>query len=990
MEIILSLLAMVILAFALVTPILAAVALSRTGRLERRVRALEAASAPSEPATTPSPAAAFVAAQQKVASRPPRPKTPKPERVREPERPRPIEPAQQTPERTESATPRDSEALNRSARQGFDWSSLERWIGIRGAAVLGGIVLALAGILLFQHALQQGWVTPASRVTGGALLGVAAIALGEVLRRRDYRFAPQALTGGGVVVLYATTWAAYRLYGFLNAPVALLFMALNTTACAALATRMRSQLVAVLGLVGGFATPLVLSMHEGHPLTLFGYVMLLDLGILAIGARRRWPSLGVVALLGTLLIELAWTLRSFEAQFFPVAMMSLATIGILFAVIGQRFPAGKGSANLWTQAGALLTPFAFAAYFASHVDLGVALWPLAIFLAILSAGAAWVTSKEGSHWMLDGAAAGVLAVCGTWLSRTGVSDSSLWQFSLWSVALSGLFFGYQRLMSREPSARALPSSVLVSLGFAICLLVASMRGVTLSPWPWLVGTLGHFGWIVWSPKSERLRVLEFISGGIAVATLTSHWRELSRSSYAEETSVALVLFCMFGLVAVFSVRNLLSKARESETVQWTAHAAALTPLFLLMFGPFRTRWFADQPSLALCASAALAFIAIVPTLRGKHVGWTVAAMLVYVFRRANDVAWFLRRQGEYEHSSSLMLLELVAIGGLVGTLLLARRGLGASRVAWTGAGILLLFAIAPIEPWCRDGLAQPASWLSPLCTAMLAGATAFGVRERLEKGTAVRATALLWSCGVFVAMGSFAFARAVGHEVMIAAFALTGTGLVALWRLLPDKKVLVTGLTCSAFALVGLAARFGLALLGEGVYENGAVLIWNWPSYEFALPTLCLLGTSMLLRKEDPHRALAITRRVAALCGVLSGFIWLNLQVCTYFETGSTLTFELGVLQARDVTLSIVWILFALGLLGVGMVWRASGLRQVSLVFLLLTICKVFLSDLGGLVGLYRVASLFGLAVSLLLVSILYQRFVFRGTPTEYNGLERI
>jgi len=54
-----------------------------------------------------------------------------------------------------------------------------------------------------------------------------------------------------------------------------------------------------------------------------------------------------------------------------------------------------------------------------------------------------------------------------------------------------------------------------------------------------------------------------------------------------------------------------------------------------------------------------------------------------------------------------------------------------------------------------------------------------------------------------------------------------------------------------------------------------------------------------------------------------------------------------------------------------------SGLRQVSLAFLLLTLVKVFLHDLGDLEGLYRVGSLFGLAISLLLVSLLYQRFVF-------------
>ena len=58
---------------------------------------------------------------------------------------------------------------------------------------------------------------------------------------------------------------------------------------------------------------------------------------------------------------------------------------------------------------------------------------------------------------------------------------------------------------------------------------------------------------------------------------------------------------------------------------------------------------------------------------------------------------------------------------------------------------------------------------------------------------------------------------------------------------------------------------------------------------------------------------------------------------------------------------------------------RASrGLRLVSLGFLLLTVGKVFLYDLGQLTGLYRIMSFLALGLSLIVVSLLYQRFVRR------------
>ena len=63
-------------------------------------------------------------------------------------------------------------------------------------------------------------------------------------------------------------------------------------------------------------------------------------------------------------------------------------------------------------------------------------------------------------------------------------------------------------------------------------------------------------------------------------------------------------------------------------------------------------------------------------------------------------------------------------------------------------------------------------------------------------------------------------------------------------------------------------------------------------------------------------------------------------------------------------------------------IWRArDDVPDLRTAAYILAIGKVFLRDLGHLEGLYRVGSLTGLAVSLLVVSLFYQRFVFRGRP---------
>ena len=122
---------------------------------------------------------------------------------------------------------------------------------------------------------------------------------------------------------------------------------------------------------------------------------------------------------------------------------------------------------------------------------------------------------------------------------------------------------------------------------------------------------------------------------------------------------------------------------------------------------------------------------------------------------------------------------------------------------------------------------------------------------------------------------------------------------------------------------------------------------------------------------------------VAAVAAIFVVFAWINLTIFHAFSSGSTLTLSIERLPARDLTLSLAWVVYAVTLLCLGMARDSSALRWLSLGFLVLSIGKVFLYDLGELRDLYRVASLVGLAISLILVSLAYQRFVFRRRAGE-------
>jgi hypothetical protein len=123
--------------------------------------------------------------------------------------------------------------------------------------------------------------------------------------------------------------------------------------------------------------------------------------------------------------------------------------------------------------------------------------------------------------------------------------------------------------------------------------------------------------------------------------------------------------------------------------------------------------------------------------------------------------------------------------------------------------------------------------------------------------------------------------------------------------------------------------------------------------------------------------------RAIALIGCLALFAWINVEVINYFSVGATYDFSFSRMPARDLTVSVSWAVFALGLLIFGVRTKSVASRWTSLAFFLATIAKVFLYDLGFLRGLYRIGSLVGLAFALLAVSLLYQRFVFRREPVS-------
>jgi hypothetical protein len=249
----------------------------------------------------------------------------------------------------------------------IDW---ERLFGVRAAAVLGGIALALAGLLFFKYSIEHGLIPPWLRVVIGTVVGVGCISAAEMTLRRTYAGTANALAGAGIVVLYAAFWAASARYGLVPMGAGFVLMIAVTAAGCMLAARHASLEIALLGLAGGFATPLLLSTGADRPIGLFGYILLLDVAMMFLAQRRRWPALALLSLAGTVFYEASWIGLRMGPERLPLGLIILGVFAIVFVLAGRLVPPEDRASWRWPQTAAVAVPFAFAIYFAADADFG--------------------------------------------------------------------------------------------------------------------------------------------------------------------------------------------------------------------------------------------------------------------------------------------------------------------------------------------------------------------------------------------------------------------------------------------------------------------------------------------------------------------------------------------------------------------------------------------------------------------------------------------
>src|SRR6201993_5298973 len=195
--------------------------------------------------------------------------------------------------------------IARPTRPPIDW---ELFMGAKLFAWIGGLALFLGVAFFVKYSFEHNLIPPELRVVIGFVVGAGLVVGGLLLKRKENAVTAQTLCATGILVLYAVTFAcrAYYHFAFFGLIPTFLLMTLITAVAFLLSVRLNAIIVAVLGIAGGFLTPILLSTNQDNPLGLFGYVALLDIALLALARRQRWNSLAILGAIGTALMQLAW------------------------------------------------------------------------------------------------------------------------------------------------------------------------------------------------------------------------------------------------------------------------------------------------------------------------------------------------------------------------------------------------------------------------------------------------------------------------------------------------------------------------------------------------------------------------------------------------------------------------------------------------------------------------------------------------------------
>jgi len=559
------------------------------------------------------------------------------------------------------------------------------WFTEGNVPVKIGVLVLLFGVAAaLRYAAAEGYIVLSiearmALIAGFAMLGLA---FGWHQRLSKPAFA-LSLQGGAIGVLLLTVFAAFKLYALLPAMLAFALVVVLVAGSALLAVLQRAMWLAVLGFLGGYLAPVLISTGSANHVALFSYYALLNAAVFAISWKRSWRLLNIIGFTFTFGVGAMWGDSYWRPELFASVEPFLVLFFLFYIAIGLLYVTRQTEHRRPWVDGTLVfgTPLvAFPLQAAMLKDDKMALALSALVVALMYAGLVWWLSKRRGERLLTEAYAMLamgFATLAVPLAFSTSSTASVWALEGAGAAwiglrqqrtfpwLAGLLLQLLAAGSycislwdgpaTDPqalllvNAQWLGAALLAFSGFALSLIHDRHKPRFFLPpllfwwgtfW-WLVAGLTQLDIAERSLGAWRFAIL-YLGVAIAVAAVLRErmsWPRLNQ----------LVAFAsLLGLASVFGAKEDYGSPLAAPTLLcWLAYAAAMAWALWSVAG-------ARARSLALTHLAGLWTIALALSMQAKYFvdqnqlaeGWEfiavvapVALMTLGLWRRAGLLAW---------------------------------------------------------------------------------------------------------------------------------------------------------------------------------------------------------------------------------------------------------------------------------------------------------------------------------------------------------------
>lgn len=566
----------------------------------------------------------------------------------------------------------------------------------------------------------------------------------------------------------------------------------------------------------------------------------------------------------------------------------------------------------------------------------------------------WATTIAGAAWVCFAA---ILPVPDRWAAAAFLPAAA----ALNLLLLPGATLDH-------PVGRRLAWGPFATLGAAGLLLVSVDAGLAPRAAVFLLSPLAVWKGIV-EPRLDRL---PWIASAFGLLTLLV-W---SLPVLAQQDEAQAILLAASLLTTFNAAAGLWQERRAPNSLHWAALVAAV-PVLALTIAYARISGF--QTDIAWAAAACILSAALTAGAgaaarkndrqrAGIHAAGAVAALaLACAMLLHNDwltlaIALFLPLLAWIEALTDLPPLRQVALA--VAALIIVRLALN-----W----YVLDYALGtlPLANWLLVVYAAPAA-LFAWASVLFRRRTDDALVATLEAGAVI-------FLALFIALE-------IRHW--------SGDGDLEHAPSFTEAALHLLTIAIQATFYVYLAERTGRTTLKLGwqvlgaiaLFYGGAVIVLNPMVTGTAAGVLTLfaayLAPALLAVLANRKIPIAKLRPYVGAYAVLAGFVWITLQIRQFFHPGQ-MGFRAAPIEAAELWgWSGSWLVYGIGLMGQAIRTGHRLLRLTALGVIGLVCAKVFVIDMAGLTGLWRVLSFLGLGLALIGLGVVYRRFVLPSRQT--------